>query len=92
MQLHKPKKLHKSSSFPKKGQKISNPVLLEKSKQSNKTRFKSIIEPRKFFQPYKIIGGEGEENSEFKHPLGVAVSPIDGYIYVADSWNNRIQG
>ncbi len=58
-------------------------------KHTNKQRFKSIIEPRKFFQPYKIIGCEGEESSEFKHPLGVAVSPIDGCIYVADSWNNR---
>jgi DNA-binding beta-propeller fold protein YncE len=29
--------------------------------------------------------------SEFKHPLGVAVSPIDGSIFVADSWNNRLQ-
>jgi hypothetical protein len=56
-----------------------------------KNRFKSIIEPRKLFQAYKIIGSEGEETSEFKHPLGVAVSPIDGHIYVADSWNNRIQ-
>ena len=35
-----------------------------------KVRFKSIVEPRKFFQPYRIIGAEGEENSEFKHPLG----------------------
>ena len=39
-------------------------------KHVSKQRFKSIIEPRKFFQPYKIIGCEGEENSEFKHPLG----------------------
>lgn len=37
---------------------------------SSKARFKSIIEPRKFFQPYKIIGSEGEDSSEFKHPLG----------------------
>ena len=42
------------------------PVKLPPSKQ----RFKSIIEPRKMFQAYKIIGCEGEENSEFKHPLG----------------------
>ena len=36
----------------------------------SKHRFKSIIEPRTMFQAYKIIGSEGEENSEFKHPLG----------------------
>lgn len=36
----------------------------------SKHRFKSIIEPRKMFQAYKIIGSEGEETSEFKHPLG----------------------
>lgn len=42
----------------------------DKIRNSGKNKFKSIIEPRKFFQPYKIIGGEGEENSEFKHPLG----------------------
>lgn len=78
-----------------------NPSVLRKHKSSyssnfhikfqHKTRFKSIVEPRKFFQPYKIIGSEGEDSAEFKHPLGVAVSPIDGFIYVADSWNNRLQ-
>ena len=36
----------------------------------SKHRFKSIIEPRKMFQAYKIIGSEGEDNAEFKHPLG----------------------
>lgn len=39
-------------------------------KLHSKARSKSIIEPRKFFQPYKIIGSEGEDNGEFKHPLG----------------------
>lgn len=39
-------------------------------KMPAKNRFKSIIEPRKFFQPYKIIGSEGEDTAEFKHPLG----------------------
>jgi hypothetical protein len=59
---------------------------------NTRSRFaKSVLEPRKFFQPYKVIGCEGEEAAEFKHPLGVAVSPIDGQIYVADSWNNRLQ-
>lgn len=34
------------------------------------SRYKSIIEPRKFIQPYRVVGSEGEENAEFKHPLG----------------------
>ncbi len=37
----------------------------------SKTRCKSIVEPRKLLTPYKIIGTEGEENAEFKHPLGI---------------------
>jgi hypothetical protein len=45
-------------------------------KLTSKSRFKSIIEPRKFFQPYKIIGCEGEEISEFKHPLGKFISDL----------------
>jgi hypothetical protein len=45
---------------------INMPAKIPPSKQ----RFKSIIEPRKMFQAYKIIGSEGEETSEFKHPLG----------------------
>ena len=66
------------------------PIKLVNSKNPS-PKSKSVLEPRKFFQPYKIIGCEGEENSEFRHPLGVAVSPINGHIYVADSWNNRLQ-
>jgi len=89
------RQLSKSTSFNKRVNKFPSVSQIKDnsnvSKKEAKQRFKSIIEPRKFFQPYKIIGGEGEENSEFKHPLGVAVSPIDGFIYVADSWNNRIQ-
>ena len=59
--------------------------------KSAKSRYRSILEPRKLFQPHKIIGAEGEDNAEIKHPLGVSISPINGFIYVADSWNNRIQ-
>jgi len=40
------------------------------NKSSSKNKNKSIVDPRKFFQGYKIIGGEGEDSSEFKHPLG----------------------
>ena len=60
----------KKNPCPTKKNIFQNPSIQEKIKANSKQRSKSIIEPRKFFQPYKIIGGEGEENSEFKHPLG----------------------
>lgn len=69
----------------------SMPNTNSNNNNNNSTKFKSLLEPRKFFQPYKVIGSEGEGSSEFRHPLGVAVSPIDGHIFVADSWNNRLQ-
>lgn len=37
---------------------------------SKASRYKSIVEPRKMSQPFRIVGSEGEENAEFKHPLG----------------------
>ena len=37
---------------------------------SKVSRYKSIVEPRKLSQPFRVVGCEGEENSEFKHPLG----------------------
>lgn len=37
----------------------------------------------------KKIGGFGFEDGQFVHPLGIAI--IEIYIYVVDSWNNRIQ-
>lgn len=59
----------KSSSFLCKKSKSHTNV--EKANKSiSKQKNKSIVEPRKFFQGYKIIGGEGEDTSEFKHPLG----------------------
>ena len=39
-------------------------------KVSMKNRVKNIIEPRKLFQNYKIVGREGHEDGEFRHPLG----------------------
>lgn len=52
---------------------------------------RNIIEPARRLHNFKIIGREGLEEGEFRHPLGIAISPIDGNIYVADSWNSRIQ-
>jgi hypothetical protein len=40
------------------------------TKLPSRTRFKSIIEPRKLSTQYKIVGSEGEGPEEFKHPLG----------------------
>ena len=37
------------------------------------------------------IGGGGVVGGRFEEPVGVAVSPQDGSVYVADSWNRRIQ-
>ena len=54
----------------------------EKSRNSGKNKFKSIIEPRKFFQPYRIIGGEGEETSKFKHPLGKLIMKYPIYYLI----------
>lgn len=72
-----------------------NQLVMKKTKavkiNSKIGRYKTIVESRKLSQNYRIIGSEGDDYSEFKHPLGVAVSPIDGNIYVADSWNNRLQ-
>lgn len=56
----------------------SNHLIIKKSRSANSAfkfynkvhRHKSIVETRKFSQPYRIIGSEGEEISEFKHPLG----------------------
>lgn len=40
------------------------------NKIHTKPKYKTIVEPRKFFQSSKVIGSEGENISEFKHPLG----------------------
>ena len=37
------------------------------------------------------IGGGGVILGRFDEPTSVAVSPVDGSIYVADTWNRRIQ-
>jgi DNA-binding beta-propeller fold protein YncE len=68
---------------------VSIPVKYSPPKTSM-VKFKNLLEPRKYLYPYKVIGSEGDEHSQFRHPLGVAVSPIDGSMYVCDSWNNRL--
>ncbi len=37
------------------------------------------------------IGGGGVIGGRFEEPVGLAVSPLDGSIFVADAWNHRIQ-
>lgn len=37
------------------------------------------------------VGGGGVVGGRFEEPTGVAVSPVDGSIWVADTWNRRIQ-
>ena len=39
----------------------------------------------------KSWGKTGTGNSEFKQPIGIAIAPNGGFVYVADSGNNRIQ-
>jgi DNA-binding beta-propeller fold protein YncE len=37
------------------------------------------------------IGSRGTGNAEFNQPVGIAVSSVDGRIWIADNENNRIQ-
>ncbi len=37
------------------------------------------------------VGGGGVIGGRFEEPTSVAVSPVDGSVYVADTWNRRIQ-
>ncbi|KAI6652734.1 hypothetical protein LOD99_4120 [Oopsacas minuta] len=39
----------------------------------------------------KIFGKEGKNSGEFKNPLSIAVSNINGDIYVLEEGNNRVQ-
>jgi DNA-binding beta-propeller fold protein YncE len=36
------------------------------------------------------VGKEGQGEGEFKEPMGIAVDD-EGYVYVSDTWNHRIQ-
>ncbi|MFN8482751.1 MAG: TIGR03663 family protein [Anaerolineae bacterium] len=43
-------------------------------------------------QPLKTFGGPGSQPGQFKDgPWGIAVDPQRGFVYVADTWNHRIQ-
>jgi DNA-binding beta-propeller fold protein YncE len=37
------------------------------------------------------VGGGGVIGGRFEEPTSVAVSPVDGSVFVADAWNRRIQ-
>ncbi|MEZ4711928.1 MAG: NHL repeat-containing protein [Caldilineaceae bacterium] len=37
------------------------------------------------------VGGGGVVGGRFEEPVGVAVDPRDGSVFVADAWNRRIQ-
>ena len=37
------------------------------------------------------FGGVGYQPGQMEEPVGVAVSPIDNAVYVADTWNQRVQ-
>ncbi|HUU57043.1 MAG TPA: hypothetical protein VMW93_06865, partial [bacterium] len=36
-------------------------------------------------------GSQGSGNGQFYRPYGVAYAPLSGYVYVADTGNDRIQ-
>ncbi|MFN8494178.1 MAG: TIGR03663 family protein [Caldilineaceae bacterium] len=52
---------------------------------------KRIIEYTPNGDLVRQIGGGGVTGSHFDEPVGVAVSPTDGSIFVTDAWNRRIQ-
>ena len=41
-------------------------------------------------QPVLVLGGPGMEPGQFQHPRDLVLAP-DGTLYVADTWNHRIQ-
>lgn len=40
---------------------------------------------------FKTIGAEGTTTGQFKHPIGAAVHPVDGRIFISDERNHRVQ-
>lgn len=42
-------------------------------------------------QPLQQVGGGGVIGGRFDEPASVAVSPVDGSVYVADTFNRRVQ-
>jgi hypothetical protein len=51
------------------------------TKLPSRTRFKSIIEPRKLYSQYKIVGSDGEGAEEFRHPLGIFLYKLNIFVY-----------
>ncbi|GIV80117.1 MAG: hypothetical protein KatS3mg050_4511 [Litorilinea sp.] len=52
---------------------------------------KRILEFTPTGELVRQVGGGGAVLGRFEEPVGVAVDPRDGSVYVADAWNRRIQ-
>jgi len=46
---------------------------------------------RNYIDTVGINGVPGSTNEQFYHPIGIAVSPVNGRIYISDTFNCRIQ-
>lgn len=42
-------------------------------------------------EPTAQVGGWGVLLGQFNEPVGLATSPVDGSVFVADTWNGRLQ-
>ncbi len=42
-------------------------------------------------EPLAQVGGFGAQLGQFNEPVGLATSPVDGSVFVADTWNGRLQ-
>lgn len=65
--------------------------LIEEAVNEMPTQGPSVDYLSKKVPVLKIGGQRGSAEGQFKLPRGLAVSPVDGHIYVADSSNHRVQ-
>jgi DNA-binding beta-propeller fold protein YncE len=52
---------------------------------------KRVMRFDRYGTPLEQVGGAGGSPGRFLEPVGLALSPIDGTVLVADAWNRRIQ-